>query len=302
MKYLILIILYKLTGIRFNVPVTYLKREIPLLSYYTPEVAQGEKENIYLPTEQKDNTQLLQLKFDLNLNNDNLLEEREKIREDISRESATSRRPTIAIYHSHTSETYIDDPRPQDINGHVRPGEIGNVAQIGQELSTILSNKYNFQVIHNTRVHDENYARSYYNSRKTVKELISSYPDLDLILDIHRDGIKDISPKELTTEINGEEVAQIMILVTTGQFGFAHLDLPEHHPDWQKNLDFAHLLADNMEKMYPGLLRRIEMRDTTYNQDLHPRALLLEIGDYRNTTQEALRSARLLADVIAAII
>jgi len=170
-------------------------------------------------------------------------------------------------------------------------------------LAKILSEKYGFNIIHTTKVHDENYALSYFNSRKTARELITNYPDLNMILDIHRDGLKEgDSQKFYTTEINNEKVARVMLVVTNGNFEFAHLNLRDYHPEWRRNLDFAKKLSNKMEEMYPGLLMRMEIRDTTYNQDLHPRSLLLEIGDYNNSTGEAIRSVRLLADVIANLI
>lgn len=93
-----------------------------------------------------------------------------------------------------------------------------------------------------------------------------------------------------------------MIVVTNGKFDFARLNLKEHHQNWKKNLEFAQKMSGKIEEMYPGLLKRLEIRDTTYNQDLHPRALLLEIGDYNNTTTEAINSVRLLADVISSLL
>ncbi|QTL97951.1 hypothetical protein GM661_08145 [Iocasia frigidifontis] len=296
-------LLYRLTRIRVRAPITYLKREIPLLAYYTPEELKTPRQVVYNPG---DNNKIVKLKFDLRQGEeissqqdnsqsiDDLrgMEPDNKIRDD-------QKRPLIAIYHTHTSETYIDDPRKQDNNGHVFPGEIGNVARVGSELATLLAERYNFRVIHTTKVHDERYSMSYYNSRKTVKELLDNNPEIDLLLDIHRDGIKHLPSREtITTVVNDQRVAKVMIVVTNGKFDFAHLDLKDHHQEWEKNLNYARRFANKIEEMYPGLLSRLEIRDTTYNQDLHPRALLLEIGDYRNTTQEAIRSAELLAGVI----
>ncbi|MFW5991748.1 MAG: stage II sporulation protein P [Halanaerobiaceae bacterium] len=215
--------------------------------------------------------------------------------------NSNNMRPVVALYHSHTSETYIDDPRDQDANGRVFPGNLGQVVRVGQELATILSRKYDFKVIHSTEIHDESYVRSYYNSRKTVKNLLKNEPQLEILFDLHRDGVKSQGREAYTTTFKGKNIARVMIVVTNGKFDFAHLDLEEHHLQWQQNLNFARTLAAKMEEMYPGLLKRVEIRDTTYNQDLHPQALLLEIGDYQNTTSEALRSAGMVADVIAAV-
>lgn len=279
-------IIYQLTRVRIKAPITYLKREIPLLGYYTPASLQKASQVIYQQEEREN--KVIHFQFDFE-------PDRKKEIEKPKRES-----PLIALYHSHTSETYIDDPR-QDFRTHVAPGEIGNVGKVGQKLAEILSEKYQFEVLHTTKVHDQNWTRSYYESRQTVKEIINDYPQVNMILDIHRDGLGANSRELYTTEIKGKKAARIMIIVTTGKFDFANLNL-EAHLNWESNYQFANKLAYKMEKLYPGLLMRIETRDTSYNQDLHPRALLLEIGDYTNTTQEALYSASLLADVIAALV
>lgn len=295
-------LIYRLTKIRIQAPITYLKREIPLLSYYTPEELKEEKNIVYQPDSNGGN--VIKLKFDLR---------QEKRSEQITVEDLARKprpeinvpslreQPLIVLYHTHTSETYVDDPRHQDNNGHVLPGQIGNVGKVGLELARILSERYQFKVVHTTTVHDQVYSRSYYNSRKTVKELVNKYQKIDLLLDIHRDGIKVATRDTVTTVINGKKVAKVMIVVTNGRFDFAHLELDDHHQEWQRNLSFAQELAALMDKMYPGFLHRVEIRDTTYNQDLHPHALLLEIGDYRNTTEEAMRAAELVANVIAAL-
>jgi stage II sporulation protein P len=310
-------LIYYLTGIKPRIPMTYLKREIPFLEFYNPGALE-EAENIIYTADNKQDTELdisdsnnrvIELQFNLskpeadgkdNLannqqNNKNTMgpsKKQEKINKD--------KKKLVAIYHTHTSETYMDDSRPQDNNGHVMPGEIGNVARAGRELARILSKRYNFEVIHITRVHDKSYARSYFNSRQTVKNILSKNQEIDMLIDIHRDGIREATRQDVITRINGERAAKIMIVVTNGSFNFAHLDLDDQHLDWEKNLDFAKKLAAKMKSMYPSLLKRVETKDTIYNQDLHPQSILLEIGDYRNTTREALNSARLLADVIAA--
>ncbi|MEJ6951124.1 stage II sporulation protein P [Natronospora cellulosivora (SeqCode)] len=305
-------LIYGVSKIRIRAPITYLKSEIPLLAYYTPEELQAESETIYTPEN------LIQLQFDIidedgdgkqiNLRDDDeKITETKEIEESIEKQErdyiSTAKQPVIAIYHSHTAETYIDDPRIQDANGRVLPGNIGNVGKVGMELSRILSEEYGFKVIHTTKVHDEVYSRSYYNSRNTVKELLEKHSQIDLILDIHRDSIRNYIEGTYTTNINDERVARIMIIVTNEAFSFDQFDdVAFERSNWQQNLNLANSMADQMEFMYPGLLQRITVRDTTanrYNQDLHPHSLLLEIGDYNNTTQEAIRSARYLAEVIA---
>ncbi len=295
-------LLYKLTKIRPRVPVTYLKREIPLLGYYTPEELKKQENKIYIPEKDKATAEnrVIKLKFDMRKSTEKENIKTAEVKERVENK-ARKKQPVAYIYHTHTSETYIDDARNQDNNGHVMPGNIGNVARVGMELANTLSSKYNFRVIHTSKVHDENYVRSYYNSRQTFKQVLNEHSGIDMVFDIHRDGLKDYQETAYTAMVNGQRIAKVMIVVTNGKFDFAHLDIKDHHQEWQRNLHYARKLAAKMEEMYPGLLKRVEIRNTTYNQDLHPNALLLEIGDYHNTTREALRSARLIADVIAAL-
>ncbi|MFW6256770.1 MAG: stage II sporulation protein P [Bacillota bacterium] len=305
-------------GLNLNVPITYLKQEIPLLSFYTPEDLKEAEHTLYEnnSSENRDRKPVVKLTFDLrdeerfestdreNSSKNDSSRSEGSAANNAGQENNNSQKrkqkkvPLIALYHTHTSETYVDDVRANK-QGNVAPGKIGNVGRAGQRMADILAEKYNFEVIHTTAVHDKVYHRSYYNSRQTVKKILDKYPDIDILFDIHRDGVKNRAREAYTTRIDGEKMARIMIVVTNGKFDFAHLDLQDrHHVEWNQNLKFAHELAGKMEKMYPGLLKDIRVRETTYNQDLHPQSLLLEIGDYENTTPEVLRSAELMAEVI----
>ncbi|MFW5979804.1 MAG: stage II sporulation protein P [Halanaerobiales bacterium] len=292
-------IIYLLSGVKPRIPMTYLKKVIPLLTYYNPDSMESNQEVIYNsdPEYEGKKNNIIKLKFDLSKENV------DSKKTPVKPERNENNRPLVAIYHTHTSETYMDDPRPQDNNGHVKPGEAGNIAQAGRELARVLASKYDIQVIHTTRVHDESYSHSYLNSRNTVKALLKEHKNIDLLIDLHRDGIKKAERDNLVTTISKKRSAKIMPVVTNGKFEFAHLDLESNpHTEWKQNLDLAEQLADKMEKIYPGLLRRIEVKDTIYNQDLHPNLILIELGDYRNTTSEALQASRLLADVIAELL
>ena len=72
------------------------------------------------------------------------------------------------------------------------------------------------------------------------------------------------------------------------------------HPAWPQNAAFVRTLADLLEQRYPGLFRRIiERPDARLNQDLHPRAILVEIGSYDTYLHEAVLSAELFAEALA---
>ena len=74
--------------------------------------------------------------------------------------------------------------------------------------------------------------------------------------------------------------------------GFSH---------WQENLSLALKLCAQLERQHPGITRPIQLRRATFNQDLSPGALLIEVGAAGNTRSEALRAAEELADAIIAL-
>ncbi len=91
----------------------------------------------------------------------------------------------ILIYHTHSCETYSNSPTG---NYHSNDPE-NSVIEIGNLLTTQLTNK-GWGVVHNTTIHDNpSYNNSYSNSLKTVKSMLSTYNSVDIAIDLHRDGI-----------------------------------------------------------------------------------------------------------------
>ncbi|MFW6269258.1 MAG: stage II sporulation protein P [Bacillota bacterium] len=305
-------IIFKLAKIKINIPVTYLRREIFLLGFYTPPKLKEPTQTIYesdntnsenIEEENFNRDNFIQLKFDLRERDDlkevkieevreekkeqNKQSEKKSKNESSREEYSPSDEPEIAVYHTHTSETYIDDPRI-DNNFRVAQGEIGNIGKVGQHFSYILSNKYNIKVYHTTKVHDKIFRNSYGESEKTAKNIVKQFSDLKMVFDFHRDALDSDGKKAYTTTINQKKVAKIMIVVTNGEL-YSDLNVRKPEWDWNKNYQFAQKLAQKMEEMYPGLLLgEVKTRNTIFNQHLHKRALLLEIGDRNNTTAEAL--------------
>ena len=196
--------------------------------------------------------------------------------------------PLVAIYHTHTSEAYL----PSYGKTHAPAGQKGDIVYVGEALSSALQKNYGIKVSHNQAVHDyPSFMKAYGPSETTAKKMLQENKSIQMVFDIHRDADK----KENTTaNIRGEDVARIRIIVAIGQ-----PDLPQPH--WQQNHAFAKLIEVKMNEQYPGLSRGIMLSDWRYNQNLHPRALLLEVGAQENTVDEAKRSMRLLADILAQI-
>ncbi|HYH04815.1 MAG TPA: stage II sporulation protein P, partial [Bacillota bacterium] len=101
-----------------------------------------------------------------------------------------------------------------------------------------------------------------------------------VILDIHRDAVPR---EEYTTQLNNKPAAKIQFVVG------------RENPNFQANNEFAKQVKKSVDKKYPGLVKGIFYGKGKYNQDLGPRAMLLECGSNTNSEQEAIRGARVFA-------
>ena len=92
--------------------------------------------------------------------------------------------------------------------------------------------------------------------------------------------------------VDGEAAAQIMFVVGTSEKG-------ANHPRWEENLGYALTLQTMLSERYPGLMRAVNLRGASFNEQYTPRSLLLEIGSSGNTLAEAKRAVRVLGEAIA---
>ena len=73
-------------------------------------------------------------------------------------------------------------------------------------------------------------------------------------------------------------------------------------PDWQENLSFAFSVQAAAKAVYPDLMRNVNLRGASFNEQLAERFLLVEIGSAGNTLDEAKTAARRFAEVFASVI
>ena len=189
----------------------------------------------------------------------------------------------VILYHTHNAETYLPTYGVSKVNG-----QNGGVVQAAAVFQAALQQKYGIRTIHSTTLHDyPNWNRSYQNSLSTATALLQANPQVKAIFDVHRDA--GFSSKETTTAtVNGKKAAQIMLVVGANQ------------PNWKENLAFARQLEAKCNELYPGLLRNnIHLKETgRYNQQVHPHAVLLEIGSDLNTQEEADYAMECFAQVV----
>lgn len=225
----------------------------------------------------------------------------ENVPKETTEKFVLSDKPIVLIYHTHTTESYspskIYPYKPIDSSYHSDNPNY-NMIRIGKELKKHLENDYNIKTVHETTIHDmPSYMMSYTNSFKSFKKNLEKYPSIEVALDIHRDApfLDRVKSREETTiEIDDEKTARIMIVVGT--------DRIFEHPNWRKNYKFALDLKEKMDELYPGLSRKIDLREERFNQHLLDKALLVEIGSYGNTLDEALNSTKYLARCLVDVI
>jgi stage II sporulation protein P len=192
----------------------------------------------------------------------------------------------VGIYHTHTGETYTLTDGVDRLEG-----KQGGVVQVGVTMKEVLE-KQGIKVVHSDKIHDVQYAISYRESEKTLRELLAEHQKVAVVLDVHRDAGRP--RKDSLVKINGQEVAPVLLIVGSSE------RLP--FPSWRENLKFANALADRLNEKYPGFCLGVRVQDGRYNQYLHPRAVLVEMGSASNSTEEAVASARLFAGVLGEMI
>jgi len=202
--------------------------------------------------------------------------------------SVANEKPLVGLYFTHTAESFV----PTAGVTHRPGGQRGDIVDVGEALGKKL-NTYGIKTVQNNTIHDyPSFMKAYGVSEITASKMLAENPSLQMLFDVHRDADKR---ENYLVNINGIPVAKIMIIVTTGQQGLVQ-------PHWQQNHAFAKLIDAKLNQRYPGLSRGIRMDDWRYNQHLHPRALLIEVGCQENTKEEAERGIELFGDIVAEII
>ena len=182
----------------------------------------------------------------------------------------------IAMYVTHSDESYVPTDGTQSINGQ------GGIYDVAREFRDALQAK-GIDVILDESTHLPHDASAYRRSRQTAERLLQKQPDA--IIDIHRDGIPDQS--EYTCTINGENASQVRLLVGRS------------NQNSEVNREFAKEIKAVADKQYPGLIKDIFIGKGNYKQDLSPNAILIEFGTHTISKERALESTSLMADVVS---
>ena len=177
---------------------------------------------------------------------------------------------------------------------------------VGEELKNILETEYGLKVYHDTGRFDvvdgkTSTIGSYERMEPEIRKILKKYPTIELVIDMHRDGLPEGSDK-LITEINGEQCAKVMLfngltrLYEDGEL----VDLKElENPYLKENLALSYRVYKNAEEKFPGLMRKIYIEAYRYSLHMKPKSMLIEVGAQNNTKAEAKNSMKYLAAAIA---
>lgn len=186
--------------------------------------------------------------------------------------------PHVLIYHTHTTESFVPE------SGEAFTENLDQtVVFLGEYLQEKLLQKHDIESLHHKEIFDIPRRYAYKEARPVIEELLHENPAPEVVIDLHRDGI---SRDATTTTINGENTGKILFVVGS------------RHEDWHSNLRFALFLHERLEEIAPGISRGVRKQNFNYNQNLHPRSIIVEVGGHENTKEEVKRSIPYLAEAI----
>jgi len=211
-----------------------------------------------------------------------------------SKTSATNKETKVFIYQTHSQESF----ETKEVAGYNLKK---NVRTVGKKLGTYL-NKESVPTAVNTTDYVKQllkkkmeYKEIYELSRRSVKEAVKTYPNVQLLLDVHRDGeIKN--RQSTTTKVDGKNVATVLFIIYKNQ------------PYTSENTKLAIELDKALNELYPGVSRGVVQKDKGiasvpyYNQDLHEGSIMVNIGGVENTLKEETRTAKMLAKAIKVVL
>ena len=185
----------------------------------------------------------------------------------------------IGIYSTHSDESYI----PTD-GAESKENDAG-IYDVDEALKKALEER-GIEVELDTTTHLPHDAGAYRRSRSTAARLLKSQPAA--LLDIHRDGIPD--PDEYVQQIEDEDATKVRLLVG------------KSNPNADANRKFAKQIKAAADEMYPDLIKDIYIGKGDYNQELAPRAILLEFGTHTIKKERAIKSTAYMADVLERVL
>lgn len=227
------------------------------------------------------------------LNGTKLMAENMKIKK---LEKGNEKDPQVLIYHTHSQEDFKDSKKGNSAT---------TIVGVGEYLTKLLNDKYQINTLHHEGVYDlidgkMDRSKAYQLSEKGVKKVLKKYPSIEVVIDLHRDGVP--KSKHLVTSINGKKTAKIMFFnglsYTKKNKKIAYLK----NPYIQQNLAFSLQMQVAAKSKYPEFVRPIYLKGYRYNMHLCPKYLLIEAGAQTNTVSEMKNAMEITAEILDSVL
>ena len=199
--------------------------------------------------------------------------------------AAQAEAPRVLIYHTHTYEAYLatetENYKPTE-KWRTRD-ENHNMIAVGDALARALTAR-GFIVVHDTTAFEPpTLSTAYKRSLAMLRTRLDAGERYDYWLDVHRDAYSESYRGANSVETEGGSAARVMLLVGkgTGATGSGF----DERPDWPNALA-------------PGICREVKIKSGRFNQHISTGALLIEIGNNRNTLSEALAACPIIAEAL----
>lgn len=199
----------------------------------------------------------------------------------ISKSISLSSDNLVYIYNTHDTEKYTL-PFTSDYS------IIPNVTLVSKMLKEYLKSYNIDSYIETSKTKDYlkknklKYSDSYEASRYYLEKNLNK--NYKLIIDIHRDSLRH---KYTLYEKDNKKYARILFIIGAS------------NKNYKKNKEVAENLNNRLNSKYKGISRGVTIReDTTYNQDLNERIILVKIGGIDNTLEELNNTIEIFSKVI----
>lgn len=202
----------------------------------------------------------------------------------------------VLIYHTHTHEAYEMDEGETyvELERWRTDDQNHSIVRVGRELKQLLEG-YGMEVVHDVTDHEPpKLGTAYVRSLETLM----GYQDtpFDLYIDLHRDAAADEQAHgKVTLSGAGRPCAQLMMLIGNG-------DDFNVKPYYTENIGFARQLTLAINQLQPGLCKDVLVKTGRYNQHIGKPAILIEVGNNKNTLSEALNAMPVLAEALRDVI
>lgn len=220
------------------------------------------------------------------------------LQEDVTIDNSLSG-PKVLIFHTHSSEGFLDSDMSDPMNG---------IMGAGEELAQILEEKYGIETLHHLGRYDIVDGKSqilgaYERMEPDIRKILQENPSIQVVIDMHRDGVAEGT--HLVKNINGKDCAQIMFfngLCKLNKNGTLQPIAGLENPYIKTNLALSFQMQLMSNNLYPTLTRRIYLNAYRYSLHMIPKSMLIEVGAQTNTREEVSNSMELLAELLAGTI